>query len=159
MPDNKKLTLSLKIRRFHGIPIHERLNLSEAEIFELKKSYRDALPKIWVEATKKGFLAEDKFQEAWSDPNTFPNWIASVRKATQHEDHFEKTDAVITDIEGKIIRIQIKSCKKLQQELVIKFFKKGIVIMTINPNDKLKAVRNKTLEAIKRFNLWQAKQA
>ena len=151
--------MSNKIKRFHGIPTHQSCkDLSLQEIQRLKGEYRNALPRLHEEACIEGFAIEERFMEAWSNPVDYPDWIVAVRKGTKQEDLCEKTDAVITTQDHIEIRIQIKRKKHIQPELIVKHHKKGIAMVSIQLADRLRAIRHKTIEAIKRLEKWQGQQ-
>lgn len=157
---SKPFRLHHKVRRFHKIPIHLPLNhLSAEEIARLKEEYHKALPKIREQLSKDGFLVEDKFIKAWSDRKFFPKWIKSVRKATFEEDHHGKTDAVIICTDCREIRIQIKLRRRIHSELILSLYRKGVVALSVQPFEKPRVIRRKTLEAISRFDEWKSKQS
>lgn len=111
--------------------------------------------KHWPAETpeERGKLAEEKFFEAWSDPQLFPRWVVSVDRPTLHEDLFEKTDAVIVRIHGPLLRIQIKSYQ-LSESLCRELMSIGVIPMCIFANDSLAYIRQKTHDALKKFALF-----
>lgn len=102
---------------------------------------------------EQGKMAEERFFEAWSSKK-YPPYIVTIDRPTAFEDTCRKTDAVIVQITGPTLKVQIKSyfpTKKNYEELMLY----GVVVVWILADDSLKKIRTKTLCAIREFKRFQ----
>lgn len=98
---------------------------------------------------ERGIMAEEKFFQAWS-VECIPNWMVTIDRPTEHEDFFEKTDAVIIPINGPNLRIQIKSFP-LEEEECEELMECGVIPLWVQYGQSLRSVREQTLDAIQKF--------
>jgi len=150
----KYVKLSRGQRRFLGLPLGGPLLLNEVET----QIARQRLAERGIAAQEQGDQAEKRFLKAWSDPKHYPSWIVSVRKATDHEDHDEATDAVITTNTGEMIRIQIKS-GRVGIKLSKRHWIKGIAIVLVLPKHNDWKIRQRTIGAINAYENHKARLA
>lgn len=108
--------------------------------------------KQWLKAimaTARGKEAERLFVRAWNDRDYSHLGVQSVRAATRDEDLYEKTDAVLTLVNGIKLRIQIKihSSRHDYRE----FLRERIFLVCIRPDDSPEKVRKNTIKSILRY--------
>ncbi len=121
---------------------------------EEKTFFGITLPKIMT-SKDRGIFAEKAFIQAWKDPKYHPDWMVSVVPAEEHEDFFQKTDALIIRIGGVAnLRIQIKSYF-IRDDEKYELMKYGVIPISIKFYERAGKIRKKTYEAIDEFNLFQ----
>jgi hypothetical protein len=107
---------------------------------------------------ERGLRAEERFFKAWNDSKFFAEWMVSVNRPTNHEDLFQKTDAVIVRIDGPNLKIQIKSYRLHPEECAV-FMVYGVIPLSISQGDSLIRIRKKTLSAVQLFKKFDTGKA
>jgi hypothetical protein len=131
--------LTYSIRKRYGLPLKGPVDLS----------YRQKRFLIERETTlvgRSGLETEERFMLAWSDPLIYPEWLVWVRPATLKEDLYQKTDALMWLIDGRILRIQIKSIRSPVSRG--SYTKEGIVLVKIDSTERLCQIRARTIDTI-----------
>lgn len=133
------MPLTRRLRRKYNLPLKGPTGLTKEEQIALSRAAGE-------EGNQKGIEGERRFLKAWEDSSFYPEWVALVRKATEHEDRYEKTDAVIISQDGRAFRVQIKT-GQVGQERRSKFVKEGILLVQLRRKDTLAKIRRKTISA------------
>ncbi len=130
-----------------NIPVSRIKKQAIAAIKESRKLDEKKKFLLGKEGQQKGREAEDRFLKAWEVRDSFVLSVTS-RRATLHEDHYEKTDAWV-EIKGyEPFRIQIKArhVKKIEQH---EFRCNGIILVGVHPENKYEKIREDTLKQIR----------
>lgn len=139
--------LSKELRKRYGLASEGPTGLSPEEEQELVS--RDS--RAFTNGNGKGWDAEFRFLLAWRDSKYWPQGLVAVRKATEHEDANEKTDAVMHIANGNVIRFQIKSSRGQGGESVFLahlILPIPVVLVVVEPSDSFSQIRENTLRAI-----------
>lgn len=104
-------------------------------------------------SNEQGKLAEERFFGAWNK-KSYPKNIVSIERATEVEDLYQKTDAVIVQASGPTLKIQIKSYRPLEEKY-FELMEYGVVVVWVLPHDSYEKIRKKTLIAIEKFKIFQ----